>query len=123
MANRREQQDEIITAALERGASYAEAAELAGTSARTVRRRMADDEFRIEVFGRRAERAGQVTGELIRASADAVGVLEACLQSESESVQLRAAQTLIELGHKLRAAHDLEERVRRLERQTGASRG
>jgi len=57
-ARRRDDLDEVIVAALAAGRSYAEAAQLSGTSARTVRRRMSDVGFAAEVSARRGERVG-----------------------------------------------------------------
>lgn len=115
LAARREQQDEVIITALSFGGSYADAAVQAGTSARTVRRRMADPAFALAVSRRRAERSSEITGQLLHASIDAVRVLRECLDSESDAVRVRASRTLIELGGRMRLVNELEERLARLE--------
>ena len=59
--DRRASQDEVIGAALAAGRSYDEAAAAANVSARTVRRRMADDRFAAEVRTLRAKRASRLS--------------------------------------------------------------
>lgn len=113
--DRRDAQDELIIAALASGRDYEGAATVAGTSSRTVRRRMSDPEFAAEVSRRRGERVGQVSGLLLDASVLAVGVLLDCLNSESDVVRSRAARTLIDLGQRVRVTSDHEERLARLE--------
>jgi hypothetical protein len=59
--------------------------------------------------------------------AEAADVLRALLRSESEAVRLAAARSMLQLGSELRAASEVEERLRALEealeREREAGRG
>jgi len=83
-AERRRDQDEILIGALASGATDEVAAELAGCSARTVRRRRHDDrDFHQAVKQRRAERTAALTGRFVDLADRAVDVLVAALDDES----------------------------------------
>jgi len=112
---RRDDLDEVIVAALAAGRSYAEAAQLSGTSARTVRRRMSDVGFAAEVSARRGERVGELAGRLLGETQRALDVVIARLDSESESVQLKAAEMMLSWSVRLRSAHEQEQRLQALE--------
>lgn len=107
--------DEVIIAALAAGQTYAEAAAIAGVSARTVRRRMSEPEFAREVSTRRGEHMAVVTGQLLSAGPDAVAVLREALSCDQAPVRLRAAQLLLSLGAKSRAVTDWESRLAAVE--------
>ena len=117
---RRAAQDDILVEALASGHSYREAGELAGVNARTVARRMTDQEFVRRVSDRRGERVAEVTGKLVSASSDAVRVIhEQCLEAERPADRLRAAQLLLSLSVRFRHEHELEERLRAVEGRIG----
>jgi len=120
---RRPDEDELITAALVVGGTNAEAGRVAGVSERTVRRRMADAAFALEVSRRRGERVAAITGQLVEGGADAIGVLRECLASGSDAVRLRAAQHVLSLGSQLRHAQELEARLAALEAAAEAPSG
>ena len=113
---RRQDQDEIVIDALARGLSYGRAGELAGVSPRTVRRRMADEAFAREVRTRRTERVSAVTGQLVTASEEAVGVLMQCLGAEKDGVRIRAATLLLQHSERYRAQSDLQADVAEIRR-------
>ena len=113
---RRQDQDEIIIDALARGLTYSQAGELAGASPRTVRRRMTDESFAREVRTRRTERVSAVTGQLVTASEEAVGVLMQCLGAEEDGVRIRAATLLLQHSERYRAQSDLQAEVAEIRR-------
>jgi transposase len=77
--NGKRDRDSLVIAALARGASYADAARVAGVSKATVSRRMAEPTFRGRVAKEREETLERVRGTLVEGS-------------------LAAARTLVELG-------------------------
>lgn len=113
--SRRDDQDELLVAALAAGRRYAEAADVAGVSERTVRRRMSDADFARAVSVRRGELVGALTGQLVSAGQDAITVLQGCLHSDNAAAQIRAAHLLLTLGSQLRHTHELEQRIAALE--------
>lgn len=115
--SRRTVQDEEIKAALAAGHSYAEAATLAGVSARTVRRRMEDEAFAGEVRRLRAERAAQLSSSLLELGATAITVLGELLGDSSSSVRLRAADAVLGHGQRYQREVDLVERIAAIERR------
>ena len=106
--------DELILA-LAVGASVAEAAERAGVGQRTVHRRLKDTEFRQAVSEVRGRALDAAVGKLAGLAAKAIGTLERLVQSDTPSVALRAAKTILELGPRLRAFTELEERIAAME--------
>lgn len=113
-------QDELIVAALASGATYPEAAEVAHTSARTVRRRMADEEFARRVSTARAERVAAVTGRLTEVAFEAVDTLREGLSAPRSVDQIRAAHEILVLGLRYRSDHELEGRLAAVEQQLKA---
>jgi hypothetical protein len=92
------EKDEIVIAALVAGMSYREAGARAGMSERSVRRRMADSEFRASVAEQRQEHAEQVRALLLGAGpAAAMTVAKLAAEAQSESVRLGAGRVI--LGH------------------------
>ncbi len=120
--HRREAQDALILASLVAGFSYAEAAQEAGVSARTVRRRMSEASFAREVSRRRGERVHALAGRLLDASHGAVEVLRASLTSPDDGVRLRAAILILSAGVRIRHAAELEARLQALEDRQAARR-
>jgi hypothetical protein len=111
----RNHDDELIVAALAAGMAYGEAAAAAGTSERTVRRRMSDPSFATEVSRRRGEQVSVLAGRLLGASHEAIEVLRGCMDAESDAIRLRAAQMVLSLGTQLRHSQEFEERLSALE--------
>jgi hypothetical protein len=120
MSTRRNQAgeaDEILIEALASGATYAEAGALAKKAPRTVRRRMTDSDFAAAVSARRGERVSRITGMLVDPGEEALQVLRAGLGHEEIYPQLRAAQIVLSLSLRYRAANELEERLTIVERR------
>jgi hypothetical protein len=91
--------DEGIVAALAGGATYADAASAAGVSARTVRRRMEDPEFRGEVTAARRQAVEQIRARLTANAQIGVSVLvELADSASSETVKLGAARALVQMA-------------------------
>lgn len=68
--------------------------EAAGCSGRTVARRMENAGFARRVANRRGERVVSTAGQLTSLSTEAVDVIRACMQGDSERTRLAAARTL-----------------------------
>lgn len=110
--------DDVIIAALADGLNYQAAGDAAGVSARTVRRRMADEAFAAEVSARRSERISEITALLVDQGANAVQALHRALDPEEDIYpRLRAAQVALNLILKYRAAGELEDRLVAVERR------
>lgn len=102
-------------AALAGGATYAEAAEVACVSVRTVRRRMADSTYRAAVSQARGELLSRAVGLLAENAAAAARCLSRLLEEGSPQVQLGTARAILEFGGRLREALDYEERLAAVE--------
>jgi len=97
-ANGKRDRDAVLIAALARGASYTEAAHVAGLSKATVARRMAEPAFRGQVIEEREETIERVRGMLIEGSlAAAKTLLELASGAAGESVRLAASLRTLEL--------------------------
>ena len=112
---RREASDEILLAALAAGRSYAAAGELAGVSARTVRRRMADAAFAAEEDSRCNERVLEITGGVLGMCDEALEVVRQCLRAERPADRLRAAQLTLSMALRFRGELDLERNLAAIE--------
>ena len=110
--------DEAILLALACGGTAESAARSAGVAVRTVHRRLADAEFSQRLKQLRADMVGRAAGMLTAAAIEAVKTLLALQSAEQPAAaRLGAARSVLELGMKLREAHDLEDRVAALEEQ------
>lgn len=107
--------DTALIAALAAGCTHAAAAEQAGVSERTVRRRLDDPAFRQQVEAARAEILDRAVAELTSAAVEAVEALRTLLGSEADYARLGAARAILEVGLRYRAQLDLAERVAALE--------
>jgi hypothetical protein len=104
--------------ALAAGATYAEAAEQANVSERTIRRRMADPDFRKRLSEARGQMLTLVVGRLTDYALDAVETLHELLVRGPDtlpSVRERAARTILDMGARLRESSELEDRIAALE--------
>jgi len=108
---RRAAGDEVLLDALATGLSYLEAGELAGLSARTVRRRLTAPDFAAELARRRAMRVSDVTGRLVAASERAVQVLLELLESQVAGERLRSAELILNMGRRFRSDTDIDVRL------------
>jgi hypothetical protein len=106
-ANGKRDRDAVLIAALARGASYTEAARVAGLSKPTVARRMAEPAFRANVIEAREETIERVRGMLVNGSVAALrSLLELANNAESESVRLAASSRVVELVLRRRPGFD-----------------
>jgi hypothetical protein len=111
----RQNADSALIVALASGATVHDASAAVGVAERTIYRRLEDAAFRRQVSDARSEMLMQAVGKLADASTNAVSTLGRLLDAESESVQLGAARSILELGTKLREATELDQRLRDLE--------
>lgn len=119
-----ERGEAALILALARGERIERAAKLAGVSARTVYRRLADPTFRGEVSRRRDLLIGSAVGKLADVAAEAVEVLAKLMRSaKSEAVKLQAARAILAhvrpIGEYGEVTDRLEEVEQELERQNG----
>src|SRR3954452_16273293 len=87
--------DEELVASLASGASYEHAGARAGCSARTVRRRMADSDFRARVRTERSGMLDRAVGVLSEGAAEAAEALRELVRSDDDRVRLAASRELI----------------------------
>lgn len=117
--------DATLLAALVSGATYAQAAEVAGLSQRTVTRRMADPDFRARFEEARDAAAREAADALVAALTTTARVLGSAqgaaasamlqlLRSDDEGTRFRAAKDLLDRGER-RAADLMEVRLAELE--------
>ena len=108
---RRAAADEMVIEALATGSTYREAADLAGVSARTVRRRMEGVEFTARVARRRAEFLNTVTGRLAAMPDLAVDALQVALLAGTTTERLRAADMVLAQSRRFTADTDVSQRL------------
>jgi hypothetical protein len=106
-----------IVDALARGATYEAAGALIGRSARSVRRRMADEEFARKVRLRRREMVARSVGRLNAALDLAVDAVLGTLESSDEDVVLRAARLVFDKGSLLTDRLDVDDLVDKLQQR------
>ncbi|MFN2490429.1 MAG: hypothetical protein ABR529_11965, partial [Actinomycetota bacterium] len=107
--------DDLLVVALAAGLTVAAAAERAGVSPATVTRRLRDATFRARVTDARAQAVERAGAQLTAAFSAAVETLVALLRSPNHSVAIAAATRILDLGLRLREAHELEQRLCALE--------
>lgn len=108
VASRAAARDAVLVESLGAGASYSEAAELAGCSSKTVGRRMADESFRAAVEARRLEWTSTTAGLLNALGPRAAAVLDRLLDAEDDDVRLRAARETLAQGQRSLQLHELK---------------
>jgi hypothetical protein len=117
----RAQADAVLVALLASGCTQLDAAEQAGVSPRTVRRRLDDPGFRAELDEARTEMVRRTVGKLVDAGTTAASNLRELAEgAESESVRLHASRYLIELALRGHEAMQLTQRLATLEAQVAA---
>lgn len=107
--------DAALVGALAAGATHAQAAERAGVSERTVRRRLDEPDFRRAVSRERGRILDRAAGLAADTAAEAITVLRDLMRDAPEHVRLAAARAIVDRAASLREAGELEERLRRLE--------
>ena len=117
-------QDDLIIECLAAGMSYPQAGEIAGCTARTISRRMANRDFARRVSRRRGERVQAIAGQLTALAEDAVTTVREVLASaDRDADRLRAAHMVLTLLGRFRADTDLEDRLNELEHHLGDPTG
>lgn len=115
-----DEKDDVIAAALAAGKTQQQAADIAGVSRETVKRRVALPDFQRRVAHFRREIIGETLGLLMKAGPDAVASLALIAEGgEKESDRIKAAERILEITLKIQASIDYEERLRTVEAQLG----
>jgi hypothetical protein len=93
------------------------AAELAGVSARTLTRWLADDGFKAALTEAESEAIDAATRRLIGLQGAAIDTLQETLSDRKAlpGIRLRAAQSILDYGLKLRELRNIESRLAALE--------
>ena len=116
--------DALLIAALAAGRTAGEAATLADVSERTVRRRLANEQFCERLAEARAELVARATA---RASGQAVGAVDTLVELTAHggppAVRLGAAKAIIEYGIRLRSESELSERLAAIEEHLAITPG
>ncbi len=108
--------DEILAAALASGKTHRAAADAAGMSDRTVRRRLEAPEFRAMVSAQRMELVTQVADRLAGLAPQAVETMYSLLSDNNPpAVRCKAAQAVLSSSRAWRDASEMEARIRMLE--------
>jgi hypothetical protein len=110
--------DVLVIAHLVAGASAGEAASAAGISLRTVQRRQKDPNFQAARHELERRILDQVVCRMSGLCLKAIMRLEELLDSDSETVALRAVQIVLDRAPRLRADQELETRIAALEEDT-----
>lgn len=109
----RSPEDELMITCLAEGWTHRQAANHVGVSTKTVQRRMADPDLAAAVAGRRRERVGQLSGQLISATDAAVAVLVNTLDHGDPKVSMRAATSILDYANRFHSAEEDRELARR----------
>ncbi len=104
-----------LLSGLAAGKSYAQVAQEANVSERTISRRMADPAFRKRLSEVRSDALGQVVGLLSQGSAEAARTLLRLLTCGKPSIEARAAEAILDRAFRGMELLDLEERLAALE--------
>lgn len=98
-----------------------EAAEVAGTTERTVYKYLHDPEFLADLTAYNSACLKYAAGLTARSMEDAIGVLRTVMHDKESTPQTRvsAARSLLEFGLRVHDAVDLLSRVEALEKETG----
>jgi hypothetical protein len=112
----------IIVAAVASGSTQAEAAEVAGCSARTVRRRLADPTVRAALDAERTRVAHEVADALIARARAAVDRLARVVDSGADRDAVAAARVLLSEARGHREATYVADRLREVENALFARR-
>jgi hypothetical protein len=107
--------DDALAVALAAGRTLTEAAQAAGVSERTARRRWADADFRRRVSDLRGELMAEAAGRLAGSMTRAADRLAELVESKEDRTALAAAKAILGLGLLAREKLDNEALVRELQ--------
>jgi hypothetical protein len=111
--------DPVLITAFLQGKSIAAAAQVAGISERTAKRRVADPAFQRELAAARTRLLARAIGVLVDGALGAAVQLRQLAQGAvQESIRLAAARSILEFSFRGLEALDLAERVAALEQAT-----
>jgi hypothetical protein len=116
-------QDGRLIAALVSGARAGKAAEHAGVSLRTVRRRMKDPTFRRKLAKARDALLERALGHVAHGTVEAAVVLRKLLRDSDSKVKLGAARCILDAARALRVEVDLTERLNEIKEQLDLAKG
>jgi hypothetical protein len=120
--NGRQKGNGALLLALAAGQTVRDAARTAGLGERTVRRRLADPDFRRGVAELRGEMVDRALGRAADGMSEAADMLRRLLRAKRENIRLGAARSLLEFGIRLRESVELEARLTALEKQIGLTK-
>jgi hypothetical protein len=113
----------LILMALVCGATPDAAAQKAGVSKATVRRRVQEPSFRDRLKELRSEMVQRAAGMMLAATGEAVKTLLELLKNGGPPpTRLGAARSILEIGIKMRESADFAERLAALEEQVQANK-
>lgn len=113
--NDRRRGDDHLLVNLTAGMTVRDAARSAGMAERTAHRRLEDPQFRRRLETARRELIAMTVERMAVASTKAVDTLSELLDSETDSVRLGAARSILEIGMRMRQQYVLEKRLSALE--------
>ena len=117
------EKDSLLATTLASGSSAVDAAGQLNISIATVKRRLADPDFRRQVADLRAEMVsdalGYMSDNLTRAARSVTGLLDA----PEPHIRLRAARILLSLTLRVRDAVDVDARIHDLEEELARRQG
>jgi hypothetical protein len=114
--NGRQKGNDALLLALAAGQTVRDAARSAGLGERTVRRRLADPNFRRRVAELRGEMVDRALGRATDGMSEAADMLRRLLRAKRENIRLGAARSLLEFGVRLRESVELEARLAAVEK-------
>lgn len=112
---RRKGDDEVLVAARAAGMTVSEAAQAAGFSERTARRRLNEPDVAARLAERRADRRAEHLARLEGLVPKAICRLDELLDSQHAATLLGAIRTVLTFEPRLYEQHELEARVRHIE--------
>jgi hypothetical protein len=111
----------LFIAAKLTGAKTGDAAATAGISMRTAYRWMNSVQFQMQLREVQKDVLERATSRLTAATMDAVCTLHSLLQDPMPTIRLRAAESIIDCGWKMRDQLDLVSRIAQLEKRADES--
>ena len=91
--------------------SMVEACQIAGVAERTIRRWITQEAFRAELAKIENDMLERATGRLTALQERAIRALQGCLESQNESIRLRACHTVLDYSMRYREQYRIETRL------------